>query len=227
MKALKTGSTGALVTYLQKKLNIAQTGTFDTATDTAVRNFQTANSLVSDGIVGGQTWTRIYLATETPRNATTKLERHNNILYLHPVVRTAVVKTFVQLQAEGIPFRIFEAFRFPERQADLYAQGRTKPGSIVTYAKPWSSYHQYGLAVDFVLYINDNWSWDTAGSKAAWWKRLHQVGQEEGLMRLDFETPHLQLAGTSSNALRQGVYPPNGDKTWYDNFMYARNTYKK
>jgi peptidoglycan L-alanyl-D-glutamate endopeptidase CwlK len=109
----------------------------------------------------------------------------------------------------------------------LYAQGRTKVGNIVTYAKSWSSYHQYGLAVDFVLYTDDNWSWETSGVKANWWKQLHQIGMEEGLMRLDFEAPHLQLAGTSSNALRQGLYPPNGDKTWYENFMFARTTFKK
>ncbi|NMH27993.1 M15 family metallopeptidase [Flavobacterium sp. SE-s28] len=179
--------------------------------------------MVSDGVVGGFTWTKLYIATEKPRVASSRKDRHNNIEHLHPTVRTAVVKTFVQLRAQGIPFRIFEAFRYSERQADLYAQGRTKPGNIVTYAKPWSSYHQYGLAVDFVLYINDSWSWDTSGSKAGWWKKLHEIGQAEGLMRLDFETPHLQLAGTSSSALRQGVYPPNGDRSWFDNFMSARN----
>jgi hypothetical protein len=141
MQQLKSGSTGNLVNYLQTKLNVPVTGTFNPATDTAVRTFQGNNNLFVDGVVGGKTWTQIYLTTEKPRVATSKLDRHNDILHLHPVVRTAVVNVFVQLQAEGVPFRIFEAFRFPERQADLYAQGRTKPGDIVTYALPWSSYH--------------------------------------------------------------------------------------
>lgn len=222
MQLLKTGSTGILVTYLQKRLDIPQTATFDAATLTAVKQFQAGNGLVSDGAVGGNTWIKIYQATEKPRKPTSLTDRHNDILHLHPVVRAAVVKTYVQLQAEGIPFKVFEAFRHPQRQADLYAQGRTKPGSIVTYAQPWSSYHQYGLAVDFILYINDSWSWDTSGAKAKWWNRLHEIGQQEGLMKLNFEAPHLQLAGTSSSALRSGVYPPNGDKSWYDNFMEAR-----
>jgi len=125
------------------------------------------------------------------------------------------------LQSEGIPFRIFEAYRYPHRQADLYAQGRTKGGSIVTYAKPWSSYHQYGLAVDFVLFVDNDWSWNTSGSKGLWWKKLHEIGTAEGLMRLNFEVPHMQLAGTSSSALRQGIYPPNGDKSWSDNMKVA------
>ena len=223
MDLLKIGSTGALVNYLQQKLGIAVTGTFDQATDTAVRKFQTDNDLVADGVVGGNTWTKIYTTTVTPVTAAGRINRHNNIMQLHPTVRKAVVKVYVQLRAEGIPFGIFEAFRFPERQADLYAQGRTKPGDIVTYAQPWSSYHQYGLAVDFVLLLNGEWSWNADGAKAAWWTRMHELGANEGLMRLNFEIPHLQILGTSSSALRHGVYPPNGDKSWYDNFMAARS----
>ena len=106
-------------------------------------------------------------------------------------------------------------FRFPERQADLFAQGRTKPGKIVTYAQPWYSYHQYGLAVDFVLFEKGEWSWsDSTAEKKEWWKRLHELGKEYGLSPLDFETPHLQIAGTSSNALSQGHFPDGGDDQW-------------
>lgn len=46
------------------------------------------------------------------------------------------------------------------RQAELYAQGRSKPGPIVTRAKPGQSPHQYGLARDLTLhnrpYMSDN-----------------------------------------------------------------------
>ncbi len=226
MILLKLGSQNNLVTYLQKKLVklgylLDIDGVFNDNTFDAVKDFQSENGLSSDGAVGGLTWTKIYLKTETPRDTASRIERNNNIMYLHPTVRTAVVKVIVQLQSEGIPFRIFEAYRYPHRQADLYAQGRTKSGSIVTYAKPWSSYHQYGLAVDFVLFIDNNWSWNTSGSKGSWWKKLHEIGTAEGLMRLDFEVPHMQLAGTSSSALRQGIYPPNGDKSWADNMKVA------
>ena len=226
MILLKLGSQNNLVTYLQKKLvklgyTIIVDGVFNDETLVAVKDFQVANGLGSDGTVGGLTWTKIYLKTETPRDTASRIERNNNILYLHPIVRAAVVKVIVQLQSEDIPFRIYEAYRYPQRQADLYAQGRTKSGSIVTYAKPWSSYHQYGLAVDFVLFENGDWSWNSSGTKEAWWAKLHQIGTAEGLMRLNFEIPHMQLAGTSSSALRQGVYPPNGDKTWSDNMKLA------
>ncbi|MGZ3940048.1 MAG: M15 family metallopeptidase [Flavisolibacter sp.] len=141
--------------------------------------------------------------------------RNNDLSLLHPIVREAVTKIEKTLNEEGIPFKVFEAFRFPERQTDLFAQGRTKPGNIVTHAEPWRSYHQYGLAVDFVLFENGQWSWDdSTPAKKKWWKRMQELGKKHGLSPLDFEVPHLQIAGTSSNALIQGHYPSGGDDLW-------------
>lgn len=141
--------------------------------------------------------------------------RNNDISLLHPIVRDSITKIEKTLNDEGIPFKVFEAFRFPERQADLFAQGRTKTGKIVTHAEPWHSYHQYGLAVDFVLFENGKWSWDdSTPAKKSWWKRMQELGKENGLSPLDFEVPHLQLSGTSSNALSQGHYPSGGDDQW-------------
>jgi Putative peptidoglycan binding domain/D-alanyl-D-alanine carboxypeptidase len=222
METLKTGLKGKLVSFLQQQLTalgyaVQDTGEFNAATEKAVKKFQTEKGLVSDGKVGYNTWVMIYRLTVAPRSTSSRIERHNDIMHLHPLVRKAVVAVYVQLRAEGIPFRIFEAYRFPERQADLFAQGRTKPGNIVTHAQPWSSYHQYGLAVDFVLFINNEWSWSDSGTKAAWWKRMHELGARENLMRLNFETPHLQIMGTSSGALREGRYPEGGDDSWGEN----------
>jgi hypothetical protein len=227
MELLKSGSKGKLVSYLQNRLLtlkyvVSVTGIFDAVTLKAVKDFQTASKLVADGFVGGLTWTELYLKIEGSRKATSLTDRHNNILHLHPKVRVAVVKVYVQLQSEEIPFQIFEAFRYPERQKELYAQGRTKPGNIVTYAKAWSSFHQYGLAVDFVLYINGTWSWDDGGTKLKWWNKMHEFGTAEGLMRLNFETPHLQILGVDVKDLRKGMYPPNGDKSWSDNLALAK-----
>lgn len=58
---IKLGSTGADVTQLQNLLNafgyaVAVTGTFDAATDAAVRKFQSSKGLTADGIVGPMTW---------------------------------------------------------------------------------------------------------------------------------------------------------------------------
>lgn len=58
--------------------------------------------------------------------------------------------------------RITHTLRSFEEQAELYAQGRTKPGKKVTNAKAGDSFHNYGLAIDIVLIINGAIaSWDT------------------------------------------------------------------
>jgi N-acetyl-anhydromuramyl-L-alanine amidase AmpD len=64
MKTIKLGIQHNQVRVLQKLLNkagfaIAETGTFDTATDTAVRAFQQQNGLGSDGVAGNDTWSAL------------------------------------------------------------------------------------------------------------------------------------------------------------------------
>lgn len=136
---------------------------------------------------------------------------------LHPVVRTAIEKVMRQLEEEKIPFRIFETYRSPERQQSLYDQCRTAPGRRVTKASPWTSYHQYGLAVDVVLYVDGKWSWDASGSHKRHWERLHEVARANGMEPLSWELPHLQYAGTTVAKLRAGDYPPFGDDQWAEN----------
>lgn len=50
------------------------------------------------------------------------------------------------LAQRGVPFKIGELRRSRARHEALYAQGRTKPGPIVTYAKPGTSRHETGRA---------------------------------------------------------------------------------
>ena len=140
--------------------------------------------------------------------------RNYDLACLHPVLRHKVLDLLSRLSAESVPFRLFEGFRSPERQQYLYAQGRTRPGRIITKAPPWTSYHQYGLAGDFVLYENGTWTWETGGAKARYWRRLQEIGKQLGLEPLSFEMPHLQLAGLRIADLVAGKYPDGGDETW-------------
>ena len=121
------------------------------------------------------------------------------------------------LDDEDIPFKMFEGYRTPQRQQFLYAKGRTRPGPKVTNAKPWESFHQYGVAADFVLYINGSWSWSTSGVHGRWWDRLQTLGTQVGLKHLSWEKPHLQLEGVSLRDLRAGRYPDGGDQSWAEN----------
>lgn len=142
------------------------------------------------------------------------LRVNRDVALLHPAFRQALGKVLTVLTTEQIPFRLFEAFRYPERQAALYAQGRTAQGKIVTRAPPWRSYHQFGLGADLVLYENSAWNWDTSDHRAAWWNRMQVLGRAEGLEALSFERPHLQLSGLSINDLAEGAYPAKGDDDW-------------
>lgn len=147
------------------------------------------------------------------------LQRDANTTRLHPAARRAVTNIVVDLQAADLPFRVFEACRTPQRQAYLYAQGRSRPGPKVTWVKPWSSMHQYGLAVDFVLYETGRWSWDDRGGKAALWTEMHSIAQRHGMTPLYkkgrlIEKPHVQIAGVSLSDLRAGRFPSGGDATW-------------
>ena len=149
------------------------------------------------------------------------MARDTKLEHIHPVVREKIYQLIEHLKAEQLPFRLFEGFRSPERQRDLYAQGRTKPGAKVTNAQAWSSYHQYGVAADFVLFENGKWSWDDKGKRRQWWERLHELAREVGLEPLSWETPHLQLVGISLAELKAGQYPQGGDEDWADNLQAA------
>ncbi len=56
------------------------------------------------------------------------------------------------LATQGVSVEVISGLRSWQAQAALYAQGRTKPGPIVTNAKPGSSWHNYGLAIDLGLF---------------------------------------------------------------------------
>jgi peptidoglycan hydrolase-like protein with peptidoglycan-binding domain len=63
---LRRGMANDFVRAIQIKLHVNQTGTFDSATETAVRDLQRARNMVADGIVGAKTWAAIDELTESP-----------------------------------------------------------------------------------------------------------------------------------------------------------------
>lgn len=58
-ETIQVGSRGETVRAIQNKLNITADGVFGSGTERAVRQWQTANGLVADGIVGSKTLTRL------------------------------------------------------------------------------------------------------------------------------------------------------------------------
>jgi peptidoglycan L-alanyl-D-glutamate endopeptidase CwlK len=90
-------------------------------------------------------------------------------------VALAARRLVVAMESLGKPIQITEGFRSPERQAELYAQGRTKPGRIVTNAKPGESKHNKGLAFDVVFRERGY------AAPEADWQALGMLGRSFGL----------------------------------------------
>jgi peptidoglycan L-alanyl-D-glutamate endopeptidase CwlK len=81
--------------------------------------------------------------------------------------------------------RFAQTYRSIDEQNELYAQGRTKPGKIVTNARGGSSYHNYGLAIDIVLIIDGKTaSWDMVtdfdGDHVADWMECVKIFKSHG-----------------------------------------------
>lgn len=70
---------------------------------------------------------------------------------LHPLIREDVKSILEECSTCNIPIRITQGWRSIKEQNDLYAIGRTRHGTKVTNAKGGMSWHNYGLAFDFVL----------------------------------------------------------------------------
>lgn len=70
---------------------------------------------------------------------------------LHPELRAKLARLRIICEAQGLALGVGECLRTVEEQDALYAQGRTKPGQIVTYARgsDYGSQHQWGIAFDF------------------------------------------------------------------------------
>ena len=103
-----------------------------------------------------------------------------------------------EMVASKITPLIYCGRRTMEEQAALYTKGRTKqPGKIVTKAKPGQSYHNYGLAFDWVPLkaapknkdlLTADWGNDMA------YRLGEKVGLSFGLAAISWETGHLQTS---------------------------------
>ena len=140
---------------------------------------------------------------------------------LHPVVKQKAEQLIERSFSAGVPILITQGFRSIEYQNELYAQGRSKPGKIVTNAKGGRSFHNYGLAVDFALLLPDgmNVSWDTArdGDRDGQrdWYEVAAIGKKLGFewggdWERFIDMPHLQMTfGLTIDQCQRGILPPD------------------
>lgn len=136
-----------------------------------------------------------------------------DIKQLHPRLQALVSKLQAECEKQGISIGIGECLRTVKEQDELYAQGRTKAGAIVTNAKgsTYSSMHQWGVAFDFYLKEDvdgDGKSSDDAfNNKTKLFNKVGAIGKKLGLewggdWTSPVDLPHFQLPDWGSTATK-------------------------
>ena len=128
-------------------------------------------------------------ATTTIRRSGSNEVEHD-VTQLTPEFRERLQRVMDRMRREfGHEVTIVETMRSPERQAALFAQGRTAPGPVVTWTR--NSKHSQGLAAD--LMVDGQWE------NPLGYAHLHQVAKQEGLRTLGARDPgHVELATNGS-----------------------------
>jgi hypothetical protein len=122
--------------------------------------------------------------------------------HLYPAFREKVSRILSALNAwcgahlPGHRAALAEGFRSLSRQKELYAQGRTAPGPVVTQKDGvhHASNHQTGLAADIAFVVDDGLTWDVPGD--AWAYLQHLAHGEQLVSGSDWphfkDEPHIE-----------------------------------
>jgi peptidoglycan L-alanyl-D-glutamate endopeptidase CwlK len=122
---------------------------------------------------------------------------------LHPKLRPVAEQFQARCKAAGLDILITCTYRSVAEQNELYAQGRTKPGQIVTRARGGQSAHNFELdgkpaakAFDIVPLVLGKPVWDNQHPA---WQKAGEIGLALGLNWYGApsapfrEFPHFQL----------------------------------
>lgn len=137
---------------------------------------------------------------------------------LHPIVEQKRDELIQLAEKKGITILVYDGLRTVEEQDALYAQGRTTEGNIVTYSQGGESYHNYGLAIDFALKLDDGsviWDleYDGNGNGESDWMEVVDIAKDLGFewggdWKNFKDYPHLQMDfGLSIRELQRGKRP--------------------
>lgn len=113
---------------------------------------------------------------------------------LIPILAIKAEELIRQAKEVGVEILITCTWRsFSEQQA-LYAQGRTISGPIITYAQAGESWHNYGLALDFVPLKDGKADWNDLGK----FKTVGELGEDLGLkwggrFKKPIDRPHFEM----------------------------------
>jgi len=155
-----------------------------------------------DGKAGPETWNAIYKKILMSDVAGEKADldispvdsrSEKNISSLDPKIQS-LARTLVHKAASvGITIKVISGLRTYEEQDALYAQGRTKPGKIVTNARAGYSNHNFGIAFDIGVFEGNKYLGESPKYKA-----VGMLGMDIGLewggsWKSIVDEPHFQL----------------------------------
>lgn len=132
----------------------------------------------------------------TPNPVPTEFDSRSekNLATLAPNAQRKAREWLRMCREAGINVKIICGTRSYEEQAALYAKGRTEPGKKVTNARPGYSWHNFGVAWDFVVFDKQGQpQWDSPLMD-----RCGKIGKEIGLewggtWKRFVDKAHLQL----------------------------------
>ena len=178
-----------------------------------VRAVQEKLGIDVDGRAGPQTWAAIYqhivdrsspidiALTESEDRANQRSEKV--IASLHRVVQPYARALYFKARGHGLTINIISGTRSYAEQDALHAQGRTRPGNIVTNARGGYSNHNFGVAFDVGLFERNQYL-----GESPLYKAVGALGEELGLewggnWRTIVDQPHFQLRPAWATALTE------------------------
>ncbi|EAG3249433.1 peptidase [Listeria monocytogenes] len=146
-----------------------------------------------------------------------KANRKLNVSGMDKVTSDKTRNVIKKMSKQGIYLCVAQGYRSNAEQNALYAQGRTKPGNVVTNAKGGQSNHNYGVAVDLCLYSNDGKRviWESTTSR---WKKVVAAMKAEGFKwggdwKSFKDYPHFELYDAAGGEKAPKTTGGNGMKT--------------
>ncbi len=241
---MKLGDKGPEVKELQEKLialgyDLKADGDFGPKTLAAVKAFQKQHDLEDDGVVGKLTLKKIQEHTapkpEPKPEPKSEPKPEPKPEPVDGVFDARTAKNLATLDAKAVP--AFTAFiteakkvaaklgyeyvaisgnRTWEEQDALYAQGRSKPGQIVTKAKGGQSNHNFKIALDFGVFKNGNYIDDDHPVES---EKVHRAVAKVapkygiewgGLWQTIKDYPHFEIGTGLSMTRKRELFAKNG-----------------
>ncbi len=154
---------------------------------------------IYDRIVGGRGRGPSWRAQPSPVDARSERAIATLLPEVQPLARALVEKA----ASHGIRIKVISGTRSYEEQDALYAQGRTRPGQVVTKARGGFSNHNFGMAFDIGVFEGNRYLPESPKYKA-----IGALGMELGLewggnWRTLVDEPHFQLRPTWARELTE------------------------